>query len=256
MEVSLLSTSPKYVFTFFADLAEICRQKSIVFDAGAALEHWWNLARVGVVALPGDSMDPAAIGWKPCRLLVTERGKKLLERGEQSPHDPPKYLATVSRRVEKPDEIVMTYLDEAVGAWSAGLYRASAVTLGCACERLVLLLAEQIANADVQPWSERIGKKLKGRVVVSEVFEIARSCLTQLAGENQLPGALTDALDRKLSAIFDHARGLRNKYGHPTGDKVSADDAEAGLLLFPGFYSFVNELCKHLGAKDTKGVSE
>ncbi len=55
-----------------------------------------------------------------------------------------------------------------------------------------------------------------------------------------------DALDRKLSAVFDHARGLRNKSGHPTGVDVSADDAEAGLLMFPGFYALVDELCGSL----------
>jgi hypothetical protein len=53
---------------------------------------------------------------------------------------------------------------------------------------------------------------------------------------------LADALDRKLAAIFDHARGLRNQSGHPSGDDVTAEDAEAGLLLFPGFCDLVDKL--------------
>ncbi|MDY7011108.1 MAG: hypothetical protein SVV80_10210, partial [Planctomycetota bacterium] len=64
----------------------------------------------------------------------------------------------------------------------------------------------------------------------------------------KLPGAMGDAIDRKLSAIFDHARALRNKSGHPTEADVSGDDAQAGLLLFPGFYAFIDDLCKHMSA--------
>lgn len=246
----LLGERPFCVKEVFDNLKTACESKRIEYDETAALEYWWTLARLGVVALPGAALDEHITVVHGARLLkvaVTERGKKLLERGEQSPHDPPKYLDAVRRRVESPDAIVMTYVNEAVGAWVAGLYRASAVMLGCACERLVLMLADRIASADLPPWSARLDKKLKGAIAgVSEIFEIVRNCLTQLPGGKVLPGALSDALDRKLSAIFDHARGLRNKSGHPTEDDVSADDAEAGLLMFPGFYGFVNDLCKNL----------
>ena len=48
-----------------------------------------------------------------------------------------------------------------------------------------------------------------------------------------LPAALADGFDRKLVSIFEHARVLRNKSGHPTGEDVSQKEAQAGLLLFP-----------------------
>jgi hypothetical protein len=196
------------------------------------------------------------VGPRLLKIVVTERGKKLLERDEQSPHDPPKYLAAVRRRVESPDEITMSYLDEAVGAWHMGLYRASAVMLGCACERLVLMLGEEIVRANLPPWSGKIGKKLEGAIVgVSELFDTVRDCLTQLPNERKLPGALGDAIDRKLTPIFDHARVLRNKSGHPTGDNVTSEEAEASLVLFPGFYAFVSDLCKCLRESNPTGAS-
>lgn len=251
LEEILLHNPPDSVPGVFSSLIEGCKSKGIEFDGAAALEYWWSLARLGVVAVPGAWLNEMSItyGPQPRKLVVTERGKKLLGRGEQSPHDPPKYLDAVRRRVEKPDEIAMTYLDEAVGAWFAGLYRASAVMLGCACERLVLMLAEEIACANVPPWSAKIEKKLKtARIGVSEVFDEVRQCLTQLADEKKLSGALGDAIDRKLSPIFEHARGLRNKSGHPTGADVTSEEAEASLLFFPGFYALVADLCKYLRA--------
>jgi hypothetical protein len=258
--VLLRKTPPDTVRAVFRQVIEACQSHDIRFDAPAALEYWWSLARIGIVAVPGDFMQEGVVvrnGPQPIRLHVTERGRKLLERGEDSPHDPPKYMAAVRRRVESPDAIALAYLDEAVGAWFAGLHRASTVMLGCACERLVLLLAGAIATADLPPWSGRLAKKLGCAVVgVSDLFETVRGCLSQMSGEKKLPAGLGDAIDRKLSPIFEHARGLRNQSGHPTGADVSADDAEAGLLLFPGFCALVNDLCKVLtAARPGNGVN-
>jgi hypothetical protein len=151
-----------------------------------------------------------------------------LEKGELSPHNPSKYLAAVRRRVAKPDEIALSYLSEAVEAWRCGLSCSSAVMLGCACERLVLGLAVALAAAGHEPWSSKVAAELKKRVFISDLFEAVRDALMHLASQKMLPRELTDALDRKLSAIFDHARGLRNQSGHPTGEEVSAENTEAG----------------------------
>jgi len=252
-KILLSRTPPNCVHNFFNDLIRRCDEESIAFDARAALEYWWHLARLGIVAIPGAEMQILPSPRFP-RLLLTDRGRRLLEHAEKSPHDPPRYMNAVRQRVQDPDDIALGYLNEAVGSWSAGLYRASAVMLGCACERLVLILAQCIAERDIKPWSARIQKALGGEPVgVSNLFDLIRKCLIQLRGDKQLPGALADALDRKLTPIFEHARGLRNKSGHPTGIDVSADEAEAGLLLFPGFYEFVDGLCRHLSGMGQSG---
>jgi hypothetical protein len=241
-----------YAQDVFSRLALSCETEGISFDGKAAIEYWWTLARLGVIAMPG--VDLGATIPKIPSLVLTDRGRRLLELGEQSPHDPPKYLAAVRRRVESPDEIAMTYLDEAVGAWSCGLYRASAVMLGCACERLVLLLAGAIADADLPSWSGKIGKKLSGALIgASDLFGMVRECLMQLPEGRELPNKLRDALDRRLSPIFDHARGLRNESGHPTGAEVTSEEAEAGLLLFPGFYGLASDLCMSIRANGQAG---
>ncbi len=253
IEDMLLHRPPERAEEFVSEVQRECGQRGIEFDAAAVIEYWWHLARLGVVAIPGYAITFFQ-GRKFPTLVLTERGRALLERGERSPHDPPRYMNAVRRRVQDPDDVALGYLDEAVSAWSAGLYRASAVMLGCACERLALILAEHIADADIKPWADRIQKALGGPPVgASRLFGLIRDCLIQLGGEKRLPGPLADALDRKLTPIFEHARGLRNKSGHPTGIDVSADEAEAGLLLFPGFYAFVDGLCRHLSGMGQNG---
>lgn len=214
--------------------------EGVQYDCRVVLEYFWELARTGMVAVPGDSIHDEP------RLFLTERGRRLLEKGEASPHDPNKYLLAVKARIGQPDQIVLTYLAEAVDGWKSGLNRSSAVMLGCACERLVLMLGEAISQSNHAPWTTKIAGKLAKRVFISDLFDDIRDCLIQLKGQKLLPRELGEAIDRKLSAIFDHARGLRNQTGHPTGEEVSSDDAEAGLLLFPGFYELVNNLIQHV----------
>jgi hypothetical protein len=75
---------------------------------------------------------------------------------------------------------------------------------------------------------------------ISVVFAEVREILT--AKPSIVPRPLDDAIDRRLAAIFDHARLARNAAGHPTGAEITMADAHAGLLLFSGFYGYVVKL--------------
>ncbi len=128
--------------------------------------------------------------------------------------------------------------------------------LGCACERLVIMLAEAVQAAQLTGFSGKIAEALKPAkkrrpVQISALFDDVLAALVWLA-ESQPPApALTDALDRTLSSVFDYARGLRNAGGHPTGVEVKQEEAEAGLLLFPRFYEIVDGWIAHLRAHAT-----
>lgn len=246
VDEALLAGQAKSVRDLLPAVMRRAEKEGIPTDSSALLEYWWNLARVGLVAIPGEDLSNVAYGEPIPQLHLTDRGRRLLELGEQSPHNPSRYLSAVRARVTQPDDITLTYLQEAVEAWRCGLHRSSTVMLGCACERLVLLLAESIVVADPSDSTGKLRKKLDKRVYISELFDGIRNELIQLRQDKKLPRELADALDRKLSAVFDHARGLRNQSGHPTGEAVSAEDAEAGLLLFPGFYKLVDKLIAHV----------
>lgn len=219
------------------------------------VEHLAHLVRLGALALAPpdmpeqfkfDSGNGHTSMLQVPRMILTTNGRKLLKQEEASPHHRARYLESIRARLQSPDSIIMTYIEEAIGAWEAGLYRSAAVMTGCACERLIHLLASGVINANHNPWSERLGKAGRRVLNISDIFAEVREALQDLAGNRKLTGELGDALDRKLSAIFDHVRIQRNQAGHPTGEEVSAEDAEAGLLLFPGFYFYADRLVRDL----------
>lgn len=256
IDEALLAGHSDCVSNLFNDVVSRAKDVGVEFDGKIVLEYFWGLARIGVVAVPGDLLQ-VLTGRTP-RMVLTHRGRQLLERGQLSPHNTSKYLSAVEARVAQPDEVALTYLSEAAEAWKTGLNRSSAVMLGCACERLVLALGEAIGQSNHVPWAQKIGSKLAKKVFISELFEDIRGCLIELKGQKLLPRELGDALDRKLAAIFDHARGLRNVTGHPTGEDITSEDAEAGLLLFPGFYELVDRLIQqvHIAPASTPAAQD
>ena len=215
-----------------------------VWDGFVALDYLSRLARVGVIATLGDDTGPANMP----NFMVTEKGRAMLERRQESPHNESRYLHAVKARVAQPDAVVMAYLAEGVETWASGLYRSSAVMLGCACEKLILLLAETIAIGKIAPYSVNLSRTLSAvrPAHISTIFGDVRGALSEMALKKRLPDLLADGIDRRLSSIFDHARVLRNDAGHPTGKDMTAEETEAGLLLFPGFYEYVDQIIRHL----------
>jgi len=211
------------------------------FDWPAAVEYWSELVRCGAVAqiaVTGQGGPSAQRAY----FFVTERGRELLAK-RPSPHDRQGYLAAL-RATKGFDVIAVELADEAVGAWHAGLWRASAVMLGVACERLVILIAEAVQSKGIKPYSDRLTTMLRPKkdrppAGISEIFTQVRGAVGTLAGES-------DSFDRDVSSIFQYARKLRNDSGHPTGKVVTADEAQAGLLLFPGFHAQTQALIKRI----------
>jgi len=255
MDDMLLNTrfSPQTPTQFFQSFAQRASIEHLTWDEDLIINHWSWLQQVGAIVLTGISgtIQYCPTGTKPVAgFYVTSRSRTLLERGDVSPHNPERFYTKIRSKVASTDEVVMTYLDEGVGAWATGLNRAAVVMIGCACEKLILLLAKSISETGISPWSDDLTQYLerenKPPVSISSIFKKVREALLSLTREKKLPSRLVDALDRKLTPIFEHTRALRNMAGHPTADLISSDDAEATILLFPGLYFFTDELIKAL----------
>jgi hypothetical protein len=235
---------------FFRTLEHHATGEGWQFDWTAGLEHWWELARIGVIALLGSGAE-SSYAQAPL-FVLTDRGRALLSDGASSPHDADRFLSTLRRRVGTPDAVALSYVEEAIGAWKTGLYRASAVMLGCACERVIIVLAEKLRDIGVSPYSERLTKMLGADkpANISDVFTVVREGLEAAVDDRRLPKEFgQDIIDRRLTPVFERARRLRNRSGHPTGDEVHAEEAEAGLLLFPDFHEFATRICVDLKPK-------
>jgi hypothetical protein len=235
---------------------KLATQRGLISDPRfwpTVIEHVWTLARVGAIALM--PLEPTVVGTieqdeiRIPTFVVTEYGRRLLSEPNFSPQDWEKYKAAALLEVRStPDDVVVTYLAEAVGAWRSMQYRASVVMLGVACERLILMLAQSVVDASLATHSAKVKSALESPTPtpISRVYEDTRKPLVDPANPARLTPKLRGTIDRHLSAIFDHARTLRNAHGHPTGDDVSRNEAEIALRIFPGFYALVDELIGHL----------
>jgi hypothetical protein len=114
--------------------------------------------------------------------------------------------------------------------------------LGCAVERLILILASALRDAQLSAPADKLDAMLKTFTPIKELYETVRKVVQHLVEDDVLPGDLADVWEPRLTAAFHHTRILRNKCGHPTDLVVTPDDAYSGLLLFPGLYEFIERL--------------
>ncbi len=249
-EILLRREPPSTLYDLAHSAARIAKRKQLSYDMETLVEIVWGLVRSGVIALVVDSPMGTGVGPEIPSLVITQRGRELLKHKGDSPHHKSRYMDAVKSRVSAPDDVVLSYLDESVEAWRACLYRASVVMLGCACEKLILILSEAIAGSDWQPYAGKLEKKLLRRVFISQLFDDILAALRAENTKKALPNSIADAFERRLSAIFDHTRILRNQAGHPTGAEITIEEADAGLLLFSGFYALVDEICIHCKANN------
>lgn len=82
------------------------------FDWSAGVEYWWDLARVGAVALLGGG-GGSSYAQAP-QFVLTAHGRRLLQGGDSSPHDETRYISALRRRVASPDAVALSYLKEGI----------------------------------------------------------------------------------------------------------------------------------------------
>ncbi|HEX8793270.1 MAG TPA: hypothetical protein VF765_20140 [Polyangiaceae bacterium] len=212
-------------------------------------DHFWTLARAGIIAImPRDI--PVVPGVVPMEerqhgtFYITDLGKKVLSEPSITPYDWDRYQQTVKLKLTgAPDRVVLVHLGEAVRAWQSGIYRSSAVMLGCAVEQLILLLAAALRDAKLtHSPAPKLDGMLRKVTPITDLYDVVHKVLENLVADKALTGDIADVWDQRLTAGFHHTRILRNKSGHPTDAVVTPDDAYSGLLLFPGLYEFIERL--------------
>jgi hypothetical protein len=190
------------------------------------MEAVWSLIGQGLAYI--DYSQPAAENWN---LYLTEAGRAAASDEEVTPDDPGGYLRRLIVEIPELTPLVKSYAEEALLAYNARLYRASAVMLGVASEAAVLEVALALAGAmtdtEAKPYLETINAHKQNFVAKFEVF--AQKLRSK---KSLLPEDLADGLDLTLNAVTDLLRVSRNDAGHPTGRGMDRDDCFIHLRMF------------------------
>ena len=209
-------------------------------------EMFWELVVHGVV-IPGMNDNNPAWPW----FRVTEHGRRILGESDATPHDPLGYVARLQQDAPGIDDTVLFYVNESVQCFVRATYTASAVMIGVASERLMLLLRDAISASMATDsvrrgkFDEATGAVGKRRAHISTVQERMMEYITSSA--SKLPPAVADSLDLALRSIFDAIRITRNESGHPTGTRIHRDVAHANLQVFPFYCGRVYRLIDWCG---------
>ena len=207
------------------------------------MEGVWSLIGQGLAYI--DYSQPAAENWS---LYLTEAGRAAASDEEVTPDDPGGYLRRLIVEIPEVTPLVKSYAEEALLAYNARLYRASAVMLGVASEAAVLEVALALAgvmnDTEAKPYLETIHARKQNFVAKFEVFAQKLRSKKSLLPE--------DLADLTLNAVTDLLRVSRNDAGHPTGRGVDRDDCFIHLRMFVRYarklYSLKTSLQSAAGA--------
>ena len=210
-------------------------------DDGKIKEVIWTLIVQGVLTPGTDTGDQH---WPHFRL--TDYGKRCLAEERILPHDPDGYLLIFATEVPNADPLITEYLTEAPQCFLHNLNRATAVMLGGASEKAVLILTESLGSAiKTKSARERYFAKLETEHSIFRKYKVFEKKLESIKGN--LPKELRENLDSLLRGIFDLIRNSRNDAGHPAiAAVIDRDIVYSHLRLFIPYCKRIYELIEWL----------
>lgn len=175
---------------------------------------------------------------------VTLYGRTVLAETEYVPHDPDAYIEQLKSEISELDEVIVRYLEQALGCFRINYLLASAVMLGCAAEKAMLLLIEAFPHTIVNSSDrQKYEKEIQKQWMISRKYSTFWKKLAPMA--SSLPNNLGDDLHTILDRIFDLIRTTRNEAGHPTGRNIDKQTMQANFLLFPTYCKRAYGLIRH-----------
>lgn len=211
-------------------------------DYARAMSIWWDLFIEGIVR-PG--LNDGANLELP-HFHVTEWGKEKLKANPATPYDPDGYFQRLSAAVPNLDPVIMTYLGESLATFRINCLLSSAITLGCASEKALLLLIDAYTGALASPKKETFQQKTEGKMIRKQYDEFNKMLDGHLRA--LLPGEVKENLDTALTSVFNLFRTHRNEAGHPTGKVLTREESFAHITVFPLYVKKVYELIDWLKA--------
>ncbi|MBD3228085.1 MAG: hypothetical protein GF329_07835 [Candidatus Lokiarchaeota archaeon] len=198
----------------------------------------WALIIQGILAPGVDLTNPELPFFHP-----TEYGQKCLENTEIIPHDPEGYLEHLEEQIPDLDNIAKMYIGESLNAFRVGCYIASTVMLGCASEKIFLILIDNFSEALSDPnLKSEFDRKTKTFIAkikydqFNETFEEIK---------HKVPKDLKYNMDVWFDGIFNLIRKVRNESGHPTGTVVTRDEVYSYLQIFVNYAVKMHSLIEY-----------
>lgn len=185
---------------------------------------WKQLVR-GLIVFGSDITNG---NWPKYR--VTGLGDQFLDGLKPQPYDPDNFLTEFKAVNPRVDPVIYDYLEESVKAFNANCLKSSAVMLGAASEKAILLLFDLFQSKITDSTKQAKFARDTKSWMISAKFNALHNRLNLMADGNKFPKTtdLKDIVIRNMPGFFDLVRRLRNVAGHP---EIIAEMREETIFL-------------------------
>lgn len=183
-------------------------------------------------------------------IYVTEYGRQAIH-DENTPYDPDGYLTRLAERVPVLDDVIVRCLVESIDTLRGNNLLSSTVMMGCASEQAMLLLFEKTLDACTPTNRVTLNAALDKHRSIKLQNEEYRKWFEANLRSRLKKDRGTDwvtEMENALTFLFNHFRVMRNDAGHPTGQKISREEARVNLVLFPRYLELIYDLFGWLDA--------
>ena len=207
-------------------------------------EAMWDLIVKRVLVI---GMNEPNAEWPFYRL--SERGFEAVKKGAPQPYDPDGFLKHFHATVGTVDPVVGAYVAEAIQTFNTGCLRASAVMLGGASEKLILLLCDAFEKAISDPAKKaKFVKDSAAKWAITHKYAVLKDRFDRMVAAKKLPHQHAETVGSELPSGFELLRRSRNVGGHPeVPGNVDEDTAFLNLRAFTEYASRVTQLIGHFG---------
>lgn len=184
----------------------------------------------------------------PPHYHITPTGQRSIIRLSRDPANPDGYK-TYLRSTVILDPIATSYVDEALGCFSSGHFKASAVMIGCAVEHVVLELRDTLVTR-----LNQLGRPVNSNLSSDKVKTVRDAITLQIdhLPARNLPHDLKAAFDTHWRVQTEMIRKSRNDAGHPQAlSALTEPDVHGVLLGFPALAKTINDLNSWIAASYT-----
>jgi len=208
-------------------------------------EAMWDCLIKHIIVFGQNDCNPF---WPWYRL--TDFGATAVKSTPPQPYDPDGFLKHFDANCGDVDPAVRGYVAEALQAFNSDCARSAAVMLGCASEKLLLLLCDafEAAISDARE-KAKFTKDLR-TTKISRKFETLRDRLDRMVKARKLPHDHTETVASELPSGFELLRRCRNAAGHPDlPGNVDPDTVFLNLRTFTEYARRVHALIGFFGTK-------
>jgi hypothetical protein len=163
---------------------------------------------------------------------------------QSAPHycDPQGYMEFLRNIVQNLDPVMEQYIFESLNCYRQQLFFASAVMLGAAAEKAILLLLQAITNSMSNPSSKRKAAQLLDKPNLPEISDMITKTLNLLIKAKTIPYSVHQGCTEHLMSFFEMIRVQRNDAIHPACGQVNRTKVFLSLQTMPTALESVNKL--------------